>query len=864
VPGGVGRRGSAYNRAVLSIATSRLRAALRRAGRGAPEGQDTAVELRLRWAALEAEASQAATRAAELKQRADEAQRGAATAWGELDRETANATRLADEALLRLAAAEPRAREVQASGEQSSQAAVEFEAQARRHAGASDAERTRLAHELEQMTAKFAEARAAHSAAREEAAAARAAAAQARVAGEAAVAQARAAIAQARSEVEQIIATKAREERSGQAAHEAAEASAEAARRVHNDAEAEAVERRAQATAALKEAEDLREVATARAAEPEPERRGPGRARFPLVAALTGVGLAICSATDALSRATLAPSTWFLWAGIAVIVAPVIYRLCSADASMGERIAIVCMFGLSLYAVKLMRDPFGYTMPDEFFHAHNAQAIASHHVLFGADSLLPITSKYPGLEGATSALMSMTGLSSFGAGLIVVGAARLVLMLGLFTLFSVISGSPRIAGLGAAMYAGNSNFLFWGTQFSYESLALPLFVVVLAMVAQRSTAPAPERRAWAIPIIAVTAAIVVIHHLTSYLLDVLLIGMASFPWLSRRRIAGLKIWPFALTALALTAGWLVVVASETVGYISPVVTRAFSQTIHTILGEAAPRAPFQASPGTVGTPVTDRIMAFAALVVLLCALPFGLLALWRRHRSNPIAVVLGLAALGFFGVLGLRLAPSAWEIGNRMDEFLFIGLAFVVAYACVDRLFSIRRQWLAPVIAAAGATAVVVGGAITGWPNDAVLAAPIRITAAGHTVESETIALGRWTGVHLAGASFAAPEADARTILLYGNDRVRTGSGVETILATPILDAWEMPFLHSNQLAYAVVDRRQRANDSTRGYGFSVRPPAGPVDQSIPAGVNAKFETLGAPRVFDSGDIAVYDVHGVP
>ena len=32
-----------------------------------------------------------------------------------------------------------------------------------------------------------------------------------------------------------------------------------------------------------------------------------------------------------------------------------------------------------------------------------------------------------------------------------------------------------MAGLGVAIYTGNFNFLFWGAQFSYESLALPLW-----------------------------------------------------------------------------------------------------------------------------------------------------------------------------------------------------------------------------------------------------------------------------------------------------------------------------------------------------------------------------------------------------
>jgi hypothetical protein len=626
-----------------------------------------------------------------------------------------------------------------------------------------------------------------------------------------------------------------------------------------------AIAARERAAGAQAEAERAREGVDfrgpTRAAAATERRQGPLGA-FPAVLAISAVGVAICSVTDALSRATLAPTVWLLWAGIAVIVGSIVYRLCAAEASTGERVALVCLLGLELYLVKLMRDPFGYTMPDEFFHAYNAQQIVLHHQLFSHNSLLPITSRYPGLEGATSALMTMTGMSSFGAGLIVIGAARLTMMLGLFVLFSALSGSPRVAGLGAAAYAGNSNFLLWGAQFSYESLALPLLVLVLASVAERGGQTRTARLPWAVPIVVGTAAVIVTHHLTSYLLDLTLVLIAGIALVRRWQTGWYGVWPFALTALVLTAGWLVVVASETVGYIYPVVSHAFIQTLHTVSGEAAPRAPFQSATAGAGTPIEQRIVAFAALALLFGALPYGLVELWRRQRRNPIALLLGVAAIAFFGVLGLRLAPSAWEIGNRVDEFLFVGLAFVVAAAVVHRVLERRRRWYATAAVAAGAMVVTVGGAITGWPTDALLATPVRIATEGRAIDSETISLGRWVGAHLSGSSFAAPEADARTIALYGATRAVTGPSIYLILSTPTLADWQLPTLRSRGVQYVVVDKRVRGNDNTTGYAFSVRPPGGPIDRLLPADVAPKFDELLAPRVFDSGNVAIYDLRG--
>ena len=305
--------------------------------------------------------------------------------------------------------------------------------------------------------------------------------------------------------------------------------------------------------------------------------------------------------------------------------------------------------------------------------------------MFTANPILPVSARYPGLEGATSALMSLTGMSSFGAGLIVIAAARLTLSLAMLVLFYWLCGSWRIASLGAAFYAGNSNFLLWSAQFSYESLSLPLLVVVLALIVQRAATGKADRHIWSIPTVIVIAAIVITHHLTSYLLDLVLILLVVAPRVSRGRLNNLRVGRFAVVSLVLTIGWLVVVASETVGYISPLVTNAVNEALKTIGGESAPRAPFASSSGAVPTPLLEKAVAFGALVLLFAALPFGLRAVWRRHKRDPVAVGFCLIALGYFAILVLRLEPDAWEIGNRLGEFLFIGLGFVVAYGVVDR-----------------------------------------------------------------------------------------------------------------------------------------------------------------------------------
>jgi hypothetical protein len=332
---------------------------------------------------------------------------------------------------------------------------------------------------------------------------------------------------------------------------------------------------------------------------------------LPFLTLTAAVGVAVCTVGDALSRSTRSSSQLPFWAGLAIIVVPIAFRICSIAPRRSERVSLVVLLGLSLYLVKLVLDPFGFTFADELLHMSNANSIARTHELFHANSILPITRYYPGLESVTAALASMTSLSTFGAGLIVIGAARLVIMLALYLVFERVSGSSRIAALGAAIYTANANFLFWSVQFSYESLALPLMVVVLFAVMEWSSTG--HRASWATVALLTTLAVVVTHHMSAYALVVGLIALCmAHLVVSDRRILRAP-WGFALFALLATVAWLTCVASATIGYLTWIFSGALVSTIHTITGEAAPRQLFGSTAGGPQAPALERIVGIGSV-----------------------------------------------------------------------------------------------------------------------------------------------------------------------------------------------------------------------------------------------------------
>jgi len=595
-----------------------------------------------------------------------------------------------------------------------------------------------------------------------------------------------------------------------------------------------------------------------------PRRSRAGRGPLPAIVLAAGAGLLIVSVANALARATEDTSPVLVWLGILVIALPVFYRLTSREASTGERLALVCLLGLSLYGVKILRDAPLFTFGDELIHTHNVNQIDVHHHLFHANTILKVTPYYPGLEGATSALTSITGISTYAAGVILVGAARLVLMIALFTLFARVSGSSRVAGLGCAIYATNFNFLFQGAQFSYEPLALPLLLLVVMAVAERESDRGIEIRAWTAPILLGMGAVVITHHLTSYMMVALLAALALVSWYLRKSWRPPNVWPFALVAAALAAFWLFVVASSTVGYLSPVLTNAVKAILHTIQGEEAPRGLFQGRTAAAGsTPVAARLLGLTGVALLTVGLPFGLLQVWRRFRDRPFAIVFCVGALGFFGTLALRLTPPAWETGNRASEFLFVGLAFVLSFTT---LWALSRWSEAPRTKAllTGAFALVLlGGAISGWPWDLQLTRPLRVgSQAGGNIVSQPLAAAEWSTSELPEGRFAASTADADLILANGHQAVYAGPfpDIEDVLSNPKLEPWQLELLSEHDLRYLVADRRVASTDVMRGYFFATsgRSAGGPLLQKA---LISKYERLPrAARIYTNGAITIYDL----
>ncbi len=190
--------------------------------------------------------------------------------------------------------------------------------------------------------------------------------------------------------------------------------------------------------------------------------------RLPDLSLVIAGGLLLIAEGDTLARQASPWGSILFWIGLLTVYIPVTARLLMPQIARREQVGLLVLLGLALYAVKLMHSPLDFTFADEFAHWRTVNDILQSGHLFQKNPLLPVAHLYPGLANVTDALVRVGRFSIFEAGVLVLAAARIVLILALYLFYEEASRSARIAGLAVLLYMANPNFVFFDAQFAYE------------------------------------------------------------------------------------------------------------------------------------------------------------------------------------------------------------------------------------------------------------------------------------------------------------------------------------------------------------------------------------------------------------
>lgn len=597
---------------------------------------------------------------------------------------------------------------------------------------------------------------------------------------------------------------------------------------------------------------------------------------LPLLSLVSAIGLLFIAFAFTTARTNGPDAYGLFWVGEVLVFAPIAARLISVAAARRERLGIVLVAGVLLYLVKVIHDPAYFTSFDERLHLRTAQDIVRFGHLFHQNPLFPISHLFPGLEIATSGLSNVSGVPLFLAGTLIIGTARIILLLSLFLLYEEASQSARVAGIATAFYMANPNFLFFDSIFAYESLAIGFAAFVLFCILRSSRTQGRDRLGLTVASLLGLGLISVTHHVTTYILLLLLttwtivrsVLMFRHPRASAQRPGGM-----ALLSAVVGVSWMTFIATKVVHYLAVPLQVTFTQVVHVILREQQPRQLYHGYGAEV-TPLFEQLVGLAAVGFVLVLLPLGFFQVWRRERTNPIVVVLALVGLLYPPSLAGRFTSGGAEVAARTSPYVFIGAAFVLGLgvAGIGPLCHHVVRAINAGMFACWVGVVFLGGLENGWgPVSRVLPGPYLVVADARSIEPEGITAARWAYTFLGPDNPVVTDRANRMLMLTeGEQDIVTAFRADIVNPSPIIlspsvDAAVLDALQRDHVRYVVMDRR--LGDGLPLFGLYVED--GEKDgrqHSIPVAPEAlaKFDNVpNAQRIFDSGHIIIYDVRAL-
>jgi hypothetical protein len=606
---------------------------------------------------------------------------------------------------------------------------------------------------------------------------------------------------------------------------------------------------------------------------------------------VAGIGAVVGSYDIAQTTASSTSEFAWFWIGMFLLELPLVTLMARRATPPAMRTALLTLYGLVSYAPKLYRNPASPIYHDEYAHWRQTYEILSTGKLFQPNPIISIVARYPGLHAATAALVQATGLSIWQAGTLLLIICHVALVLGIASLAQSLGLTSRTAAVAAIIYGLNSSFLYFDTQYGYESMAITLAVwTLVAYVHAVRSHRGRGRAAWSVLTIVLSAGTVVTHHLSAFTL-VLIMALAavalSVPWLARSpgwARTAMTAWGLTFVTALIAGGWFRFVAPTTWSYLSPFLGEGVSELMQVASGSGGARQLFAASlsPGweqkaAYLVPVFAIGLAMGGLLLIRARIRDG-----RLPRGHQRALDLAFALLGlvYFPSTIFILAPAGAEGARRSWAFTWIGLSVLAAPAAVwllDRARARMRRW-ARVVMCSGLTAILaitlVGGTAAGLDASYRFPGPFLFGSDARSVTPELLAASQWFSARFGTGNNIV--TDRYTGLIFGSiglqDPASPSAGFPTYnlyLAkpgAPVEPAFLLFDLSLSNFTYLIVDGRMAYETPEVGVYFTPNEPAvlDRLQDGKPVfyGRLDKFNTiLWMVKVFQSDNYSIYRIN---
>lgn len=608
---------------------------------------------------------------------------------------------------------------------------------------------------------------------------------------------------------------------------------------------------------------------------PEDSRLG----SLPALALSASLGFALIVVAYAAARNGHAWGQYCYWAGEAIMFLPLAARVAlSRRLSEGEAVGLVLVAALLQYLVQFAYSPLRFAFPDAIAHWQTTVDVIRTHHLFHVNYVLPISPYYPGLELITSAFSSMSGLSVFQAGIIVAGVAHLLLIVTLYALGKAATGSIKLAALACIIYQTNPHYQFFDSYFIYLGAAMPLLLLAVLVVSFDNGMTVLSQygadhhsHKWSLFVVytCAVATVVASHHVSALVLAGVVCMLAVFrlgvprlplaitlhPTAVRARMLGASI-----AAIALVGVWMTFVAPETFQYLSPTVS-ALTRGLSGLFSHA--KGVHSALSG--GGPFAGQLLSYAMTGLIAIAIPFGV---WRiaRERRSALAVFLGLLAFSYYVLILVRLAvPDGAELAGRAFTYVYVPVSLALAVVVTRARGSRPLTWASLAIPVAFVAILFLGGLVSGWPPYwERLPGGYQISGLERSVSAPDLAVARWFGQNLPPGGRAAVDlVDYALVGTIGRQSVVRNGG--PLFYAPRFLTIGRALVQTQSIRYVVVDQRLARGAPASGRYFPDDPPSSSSRRPLSLASLEKFNRIdGISRVYDNGDILVFDLTGSP
>lgn len=585
------------------------------------------------------------------------------------------------------------------------------------------------------------------------------------------------------------------------------------------------------------------------------------------VALIAAIGVLIASGAFAAGRLGYADSPWAnraYWLGQAFVLVPVAARLLSRRRlSNGDVLTLVVVLTIAEYILKICYSPLQFTFQDEFLHWRGTENLLLTGNPYTPNYGIPIGPHYPGLELATVALIQSTGLSIFTAGALLIGVAHLMFVCTLYWIFRTVGRSHRIGGIAVLIYYATPGFTSFNSMFVYETLALAfLGLTVMAALKVSTEESRGERISWYVIGILGIAGTVITHHVTSYMLTGALILVSVAGMITSSRQTAVRVGILAVISAGAVAAWIFLVAPDTLSYFQPTV-QGMTQGLNALM--AGGKSGGATGGDTSSSPIGDLLLEGIAVLILASLILIGAWHVWRRYKFQPWILAMALGSLFWFGLLAVRVGtPDGQELAGRAETYIDIPLSLLGALALtklVNMRLLRRRASAAITVVAVGVLTLVFDGLANGWPPYwERLPGPFQVGGVERAVEPEEVQTADWTLSALGQGKNIAADIGIYPILAgYGDQNPL--QAVDYLYTTPTYTPAIAAEAAAQDVQYVLVDRRMSTALSEQGSYFmgSSSSPTKP----LPLADLTKYDHVpGVPRIYDSGDIVIYNLQG--